>query len=243
MTAQDDNRCLNCQATLTGPYCSQCGQARSARLVPFVDWAGEFLETCCNLDSKFLRTLKRILLQPGQATVDFAAGRRVPYTGPARVYIIVSAFSIAAMTLQGAFAPNSGMVIPGLNPDPDFQKTVQFLFPFVNLLSPFLTATILAIYQRKTFFQLHLAFSLHFWTFLIAAGTPLIYIPPISLWSLAAFAGLSLISAGYLFIAHRRVYAMPLLHRLVAWVLVLCSVPFATILFTLLLFLLAFALS
>ncbi len=239
MTAQSDERCLNCQASSEGPFCSWCGQAKSARLIPLRAWASDFIGAFVDLDSKLLKTLKRVFMQPGQATLDFAAGRRVPYSSPARVYIVVSAISIAAMTLRGAFSMDTSTVIPGSNADTDFHKRVQFIFPFVNLLSPFLTASFLAVFQRRQLYQLHLAFSFHFWTFLIAIATPLIFIPPTSIWSLVAFAGLSLISAGYLFVAHRRVYAMQLLNTLAVCGVLLLSVPLAAMLFTLLLFLLA----
>ena len=230
----DPNSCLNCQSALEGPFCNQCGQARSARLVPFKDWLGDFFGTFLKLDSKLLRTMKRILFQPGQATVDFGKGQRAPYSGPAKVYIIVSAISIAAMTLQGMFSLE--LAIPGLNVDAGFQKKVQLLFPFINLLSPFLTAGILTVFQRRFFFQLHLAFSLHYWSFLVAVTTPLIFIPPTSIWSLIAFLILSIVAAGYLFLAHRRVYVMPMLNRIVTCGVVLASIPIATLAFTALLF-------
>ncbi len=239
MTAQNNDRCLNCGSPLDGPYCSQCGQAKSARMVPLKEWAGDCIETCFSLDSKLLRTLQRVFFQPGQATLDFAGGRRVAYSGPARVYIIVSAISIAAMTLRGAFAAESGLVIPGSEPDEEFQKRVQFLFPFVNLLSPVLTAGILSVLQRKQFFQLHLVFSLHYWTFLIGVSTPLIFLPLASVWPVIAFAGLSLVSVGYIYIAHRRVFPVSLLRRLVACAAILFSIPLATVLFTALLYVLA----
>lgn len=234
--------CLNCQASFDGAFCGECGQARTARLVPFKDWLGDFFGTFFKLDSKLLRTLKRVMFQPGQATVDFGKGRRVPYSGPAKVYIIVSAISIAAMTLQGSLLPH-GPVIPGVEDDTNFHKTVQFLFPFMNMLSPFFTAGILAVLQRRFFFQLHLAFSLHLWTFYVALATPLIFIPPTSIWSLVAFGCFSIIGAVYLFLAHRHVYAMPLLNRLVICGYLFLSIPLATLIFGGLLFWIGMALS
>lgn len=241
MTAEDQdpasNVCLNCQSVLEGSFCSQCGQAQKMRLVPIKDWLVDFLGTFLNLDSKLLRTMKHILIQPGQATVDFGKGHRVPYTGPAKVYIIVSAISIAAMTLWGAFSQNA--VVPGLSVDEGLMKRVQFLFPFFNLFSPFVTAGILAVFHRRFYFQLHLAFSLHFWSFLVALATPLIFIPPTSVWSLIAFLFYSVIGATYLFLAHLRVYAVPMPQRIVTCGLVLLSLPIATIVITALLFTLA----
>ena len=234
-----EERCLNCQLTLTGPFCSRCGQARSARLIPFKTWVGDFLAGFLELDSNLLRTLKRVFFQPGQATVDFAEGRRVAFTGPVKVYIIVSAISIATMSLWGAVSPENAQLAQGSNADPDFQDRVQFLFPFANLLSPFLTAGVLAVFHRGLFYQLHLAFSLHFWTFFVAIGTPLIFIPPTSVWALVALGIIMLLVTGYVFLAHRRVYAASMLTRFVSAGAVLLSVPIASLLIFQLMILLA----
>ena len=243
MTEQDiqSNRCLNCDADLQGPFCSQCGQARSARMVPFKDWLGDFFGTFLKLDSKLLRTVQRVMFQPGQATVDFGQGRRVPYASPVKVYIIISAISIAAMTLKGA--SNMEAALPGIESEERFRKTFQFLFPFVNLLSPFFTAGVLVLLQRRFLFQLHLAFSLHVWTFYIALATPMIFIPSTSIWALVAFLALALVGGVYIFLAHRRVYSVPWYERLVTVGAVFLSIPLASILFVLLLFALAAFLS
>lgn len=241
MTAPEteSNLCLNCQTHLEGPFCGKCGQPQAARLMPAREWLGDFFGTFFKLDSKLLRTMKKILFQPGQATLDFGAGHRVPYSGPAKVYIIVSAISIAAMTLQGVFGLAQNIEIPGLNLDAAFQKRVQFLFPFINLLSPFVTAGILMVFQQRIFFQLHLAFSLHFWAFMVAITTPLIFIPPTSIWSLVGSLVLCLVSSIYLFLAHCRVYVIPLLNRILICGIVLLSVPLTCFLFGFLLFALA----
>jgi len=236
------NSCLNCQAELKGPFCDQCGQeARTAKLVPIKDWLGDFFGTFLKLDSKLLRTLVRVMFQPGQATVDFGKGHRVPYAGPAKVYIIVSAISIAAMTFQGSFSAN--MAVPGIDVNENFQKTFQFLFPFVNLLSPFLTAGILALLQPKFFFQLHLAFSLHMWTFYIALATPMVFIPPTSIWSMVGFLTLCVVGTAYIIFAHRKVYAVPWYQRIVSCGAIMFSIPLASLLFVMLLFGLATVLS
>jgi hypothetical protein len=157
------------------------------------------------------------------------------------VYVVVSAISIAAMTLQGTFS--QAVNLPGVDVDEEFQERVQLLFPFINLLSPFLTAGVLAILQPRFYFQLHLAFSLHFWTFFIAISTPMIFINPASIWSLVTFAGVFLISCAYLFFAHLRVYAMPMLNRLVIVMLLFLSVPLASLFFGFALFSIAAMLS
>lgn len=236
-------RCLNCNSLLDGEFCSQCGQAKSARLVPLKTWMSDLFGSFIDLDSRLLRTLVQLFFYPGQATLDFAEGHRVSYTGPARIYIFVSAISIAAMTLAGAFERTNEMFYLGTEVSEEFQKRVQFLFPFVNLLSPFLTAGLLALFQRAQFFQLHLAFSLHFWAFQIGVTTPLIFLAPTSIWMLLSFAAVSIIVTCYLYIAHRRVYSLSLPRRLFMCLVVLCSIPLASFLFVALLFVLSSSIS
>lgn len=239
--ANQPNRCLNCEANLEGPYCGQCGQARADRLLPFKAWLGDFFGSFLKLDSRLLRTVKEILFHPGRATVNFGKGRRIPFAGPAKVYIIVSAISIAAMTFQGTFTQD--VVIPGMEVDANFHKTFHFLFPIINLLSPFLTAGILVLLQPRFLFQLHLAFSLHVWTFYIALATPMVFIPPTSIWAAIGFLVLATVGAVYIYLAHRRVYNVPWYERLVTVGAIVFSIPIASLLFVVLLFGLATALS
>ncbi|MEM9942127.1 MAG: DUF3667 domain-containing protein [Planctomycetota bacterium] len=229
MNANDLDSCLNCGAQLQGPFCHQCGQAKSAKLVPVKEWIGDFLESLVELDSKLLRTLKRVLFYPGMATVDFTNGKRVSYTNPFKVYIIVSAVSIAAMSFQGLFAVQAGQVQAGAEMDQELIQRVQLLFPFGNLLSPFLTAFLMKLVQPKNFYQLHLTYSLHFWSFFIAGYTPLIFLPPNQV--LGAVANLIFIAwfLGYVYAAHRRVYSMRFVRRIFCYMTVIGSVVLAAI--------------
>ncbi|MFI4865921.1 MAG: DUF3667 domain-containing protein [Steroidobacterales bacterium] len=91
-------RCGNCNAPLTGPYCAQCGQHahRSARSLSVVLHDGWALLT--HLDGRFWSTLRRLLSQPGQLTVDYFADRRARYVSPFRLYFVLSIafFALAA---------------------------------------------------------------------------------------------------------------------------------------------------
>lgn len=82
--------CENCGAQLTGEFCAQCGQHaidyRRSILRVLADAADSFL----NWDTKFLQTLKMLLLRPWRLTNDFNAGRRARYVHPLRLYLIAS---------------------------------------------------------------------------------------------------------------------------------------------------------
>jgi hypothetical protein len=94
--------CLNCQATLAGPFCAQCGQSarHSARSVGTL--LGEAFESITNLDGRLWGTVGRLLLGPGRLTVEYLADRRVRYLPPFRIYLVVSLLFFAlALTGRG----------------------------------------------------------------------------------------------------------------------------------------------
>src|SRR5436190_22000291 len=82
--------CENCGARLSGPYCSQCGQAAIDYRRSFghvlVDVLNEFL----NWDSKFFATIALLILKPWRLTNEFLAGKRVRYVHPLRLYLLAS---------------------------------------------------------------------------------------------------------------------------------------------------------
>lgn len=82
--------CGNCEAPLTGPYCAQCGQQahHSARGIgPLFHDAWHDLT---HVDGRVWATLGRLLLRPGQLTLDYFAEKRARYVPPFRLYLILS---------------------------------------------------------------------------------------------------------------------------------------------------------
>jgi hypothetical protein len=82
--------CENCSATLSGPFCAQCGQHavdyhRSLWRV-LLDAADSLL----NFDTKLLSSIGLLLTRPWKLTNDFNAGKRVRYVHPLRLYLLAS---------------------------------------------------------------------------------------------------------------------------------------------------------
>src|SRR4029453_178437 len=83
-------RCVSCDAPLTGPYCSRCGEsafdAEALTLRPFLvpTSAHELL----HVDGSLWRTLRLLFIRPGGLSLEFAAGRRRPYVNPFRLLLI-----------------------------------------------------------------------------------------------------------------------------------------------------------
>jgi hypothetical protein len=91
-------QCGNCDTTLTGPYCAQCGQHahQSARSLTAVLHDG--LDLITHLDGRFWSTVRTLLSTPGQLTVDYFADRRARHVSPLRLYFVLSIafFALAA---------------------------------------------------------------------------------------------------------------------------------------------------
>lgn len=92
--------CLNCSTPLQGPFCHYCGQPDKRLIRFFPVLIREFFEDFLELDSRFTRTMKPLLFQPGRLTRDYLDGRRFRYTPPMRLFIFSSMlFFILAATL------------------------------------------------------------------------------------------------------------------------------------------------
>lgn len=78
--------CRNCDAVLTGPYCSQCGQAEADGHQPTIThFLHELVHEVEHLDGKIFRTLRLLLFRPGELTAEYRAGRVASLVRPVRI--------------------------------------------------------------------------------------------------------------------------------------------------------------
>jgi Protein of unknown function (DUF3667) len=82
--------CANCGASLSGEYCSACGQRHEPHIHSMVHFAGEAFESVTHADSRLWRTLWYLLAKPGYLTREFFDGRRAGYLPPFRLYLVIS---------------------------------------------------------------------------------------------------------------------------------------------------------
>lgn len=115
-------RCLNCGATLEGPYCHDCGQPVKGMIRQFRSVVGDFLDTVFEYDSRIWRTLVPLYFQPGTITLDFIAGRRVRYVTPFRLTFVM--LVVALLVLQVTVIEVKG-VAPGAEPRISRAYTVE----------------------------------------------------------------------------------------------------------------------
>ncbi|MDD9891036.1 MAG: DUF3667 domain-containing protein [Gammaproteobacteria bacterium] len=82
--------CLNCGEPLAGIFCAQCGQEDKEVRRPFLFFLREFLRVAFELDGRAYRTIYFLFTRPGYLTKEYFAGRRISYTPPLRLFLIIS---------------------------------------------------------------------------------------------------------------------------------------------------------
>lgn len=93
--------CENCDATLQGEFCHQCGQSIHNPVRHAGHALEEVFESFWHLDGRVFRTL-RDLLVPGRTAIEYLAGHRQRYMPPLRLFVIMSllAFFVGKLTVH-----------------------------------------------------------------------------------------------------------------------------------------------
>jgi hypothetical protein len=95
-----EKNCLNCGATLRGPFCAQCGQRahvhRSVR-----GFMQDFLQGILNFEGKFWHTLPMLAWKPGEMTRRYIAGERARFISPVALYLFTVFAMFAALNFTG----------------------------------------------------------------------------------------------------------------------------------------------
>jgi len=115
--------CLNCGTELRGPFCYYCGQPDKNFIRFFPVLVRDLVTDLLDLDSRFFRTLKPLLLHPGKLTRDYLNGQRFRYTPPIRLYI----FSSMAFFILAAMLAGSAISISSDDPDSNAADAVRTL--------------------------------------------------------------------------------------------------------------------
>ncbi|MGY5849903.1 DUF3667 domain-containing protein [Salegentibacter sp. F14] len=84
--------CLNCDHPLdkSDKYCPSCGQLNSTKKLAFDDFFNEFFAGILAYDSRFRRTMRSLLFNPGKISKDYILGKRMRYANPFRFYLSAS---------------------------------------------------------------------------------------------------------------------------------------------------------
>ena len=91
--------CLNCGRALPADarYCPHCGQDTRLRTPTVGEFVREFAGSFVAVEGPLWRTLKLLLLRPGELTREYLAGRRRHYVRPLRLYLSISLLVLIGM--------------------------------------------------------------------------------------------------------------------------------------------------
>jgi hypothetical protein len=105
-------QCLNCEAPLTGPFCSNCGQRAVPPHPSARELAGDAFAEFSGWDGKFAGTIRTLVQKPGELTRQWLEGRRVRFIAPLRLYLTAS---VVYFLVQAAVpsAPKKVSILPG----------------------------------------------------------------------------------------------------------------------------------
>lgn len=109
MSSHSDEQiiCPNCGTPAHGNYCSQCGQETHLHNDTFWGLVLHFIGHYFHYDSKFWKTMRALLLNPGKLTLAYIDRQRMRYIPPISLYIFISAvyFLISYNLKNGKFFP------------------------------------------------------------------------------------------------------------------------------------------
>jgi hypothetical protein len=181
--------CPNCAASVSGRFCSHCGQKfprRSERgLRHFLGEAGVQV---LNLDGKPWQTFKYLMLKPGQLSAFDIAGVRKRFMSPLAIFLTVMVLFFYSPTMTDfALSLNDHYIqwygdwarayVQGLQLSADAEKAFADSFfrqetdlarSLVLLHAPFFALALAILHWRLPLrFVDHLVVSLHFWALLV----------------------------------------------------------------------------
>lgn len=93
--------CLNCGATLSGPWCAACGQNSNVHRTLASLWH-DIAHGVFHFEGKVWRTLPMLLLRPGELTRRYIAGERTKFVSPLALFLFCVFLLYATLKTVGA---------------------------------------------------------------------------------------------------------------------------------------------
>lgn len=85
------NECVSCGAAMHSDYCPECGERRLNQKLRSLNYiVSDIVEDITSVDGKLWKTLRSILLKPGQLELDYHIGRRVNYLKPITLFFVLN---------------------------------------------------------------------------------------------------------------------------------------------------------
>lgn len=97
--------CLNCGHSVSGEFCSHCGQkSDTARITPVSLIRNDILGSIWHVEARFFHTLKEILFRPGRTAMNYIAGKRIRYNNFISLLLVLFGFNVIGFHFYERFA-------------------------------------------------------------------------------------------------------------------------------------------
>jgi hypothetical protein len=98
--APAEQECTNCGAPGARVYCRMCGEKQPHHHDLTVGhFFHDLFHELAHVDSKVFRTLRDLVVRPGELTVAYFAGRKTRYVAPLRLFLTLFALQFLAYTI------------------------------------------------------------------------------------------------------------------------------------------------
>lgn len=91
---KNSSRCLNCGAKVRGHYCHVCGQTVETGRLSIRQVTVDGVQSILRLNRGFLYTVGNLLIHPWKVIADYIHGKRVCYTTPMALLVLLAFFSV-----------------------------------------------------------------------------------------------------------------------------------------------------
>lgn len=153
--------CKNCGTHLPeqADFCPSCGQSVKEVSRPWLEFARETLDELFDFDGRMLVSMRMLLTRPGFLSYEYIHGRRVAYTSPIRMYLIISLVFFFVLPL----------ILPDAPPAETGHKVSVDLYSKAMFLMLPLFALLLKIFYRQSYYLAHLVFTMHLFSAMFIA--------------------------------------------------------------------------
>lgn len=187
-------QCPSCASTVSTPYCPGCGERPlDPRHLTVRGLIAQFARFLVHLDHRIVNSFRCMIMQPGQLTVAFEAGRRKAYLGPFKLFVLANLafFALQSTTDLRVFSTELGRQVSGDEGTDTGRALLQQYLDDRNLsleayapiydqavavharsliglmVLPFALFLPLIFWKNKKPFAVHVIFSVHFFAFVL----------------------------------------------------------------------------
>ena len=125
--AEPPTICRTCEEPLYGPYCSACGESHRYPRLELRMLLEDLFDGLINLDTRVLRTVGELSVDPARVGRDFLVGRRKPYINPLKYAL--ATFGLAVLINQALIR------LHGIPDDPSVARIVEFSLGWGQVIS------------------------------------------------------------------------------------------------------------